>query len=169
MQARDYDSGAQTPYYLPTQGLAFPPPYTPSPAHQTPASSSGSGANLTRDAEFLIQSFLPAAPTILPFEAPRIPLPYCVPQLTAGFDTPFARGYNRAFESLDLPQERFLDFIDGLNLAMTASPPMRVVDLAGHGIAYVYVAKSCSFDLASDHLHCKVHITLRDQPKPKSR
>jgi hypothetical protein len=40
-------------------------------------------------------------------------------------------------ESVDIFQEQLLAFIDGLNLAMTASPPLRVVNLAGMAIGFV--------------------------------
>ncbi|KAJ7739081.1 hypothetical protein DFH07DRAFT_752319 [Mycena maculata] len=40
-------------------------------------------------------------------------------------------------ESVGIPQEKLLAFIDGLNLAMTASPPLRVVNLAGMVIGFV--------------------------------
>ncbi|KAJ7100381.1 hypothetical protein C8R44DRAFT_642010 [Mycena epipterygia] len=106
------------------------------PTPEVPKASS-SGIQLTRDADFLIQSFLPATKSVPPFEAPKLPLPYCVPQLTTGFDAPFGRGYNPVLESVDIPQEQLLAFIDGLNLAMTASPPLRVVNLAGMAIGFV--------------------------------
>ncbi|KAJ6582909.1 hypothetical protein DFH09DRAFT_911858 [Mycena vulgaris] len=95
-----------------------------------------SGIQLTRDADYLIQSFLPATESVPPFET-KLSLPYCSPQLTPRFDAPFARGYNPLLESVDLPQEQLLAFIDGLNLALTASPPLRVVNLAGMAIGFV--------------------------------
>ncbi|KAJ7468080.1 hypothetical protein FB451DRAFT_1258017 [Mycena latifolia] len=116
---------------------SYPPPAGPLPPYSEPPKSSSSGIQLTRDADYLIQSFLPAAESVPPFEAPKLPLPYCAPQLTAGFDAPFARGYNTLLESVDIPQEQLLAFIDGLNLAMTASPPLRVVNLAGMVIGFV--------------------------------
>ncbi|KAJ7441765.1 hypothetical protein B0H11DRAFT_2204667 [Mycena galericulata] len=128
--------------------LPLPPPYAP-PNYPPPSSSfkekpvpdipkgSSSGIQLSRDADFLIESFLPAEEPRSPIEAPPLPLPYCVPQLTATFDAPFARGYNTALESVNIPQEQLLAFIDGLNLAMTASPPLRVVNLAGMVIGFV--------------------------------
>ncbi|KAJ7741956.1 hypothetical protein DFH07DRAFT_837059 [Mycena maculata] len=98
---------------------------------------SSSGIQLARDADFLIQSFLPGEEPRSPLETPKLPLPYCVPQLMPVFDAPFARGYNSALESVNIPQEQLLAFIDGLNLAMTASPPLRVVNLAGMVIGFV--------------------------------
>ncbi|KAJ7461720.1 hypothetical protein B0H11DRAFT_2198587 [Mycena galericulata] len=97
--------------------LPIPPPYAP-PSYPSPSSSftekpvpkgSSSGIQLSRDADFLIESFLPA-------EEPRD---------------------NTALESVNIPQEQLLAFIDGLNLAMTASPPLRVVNLAGMVIGFV--------------------------------
>jgi hypothetical protein len=106
------------------------PPQMPTP-NRPP-----SGVHLTRDADYLIQSFLPTSQST-PLETPKLPLPYCAPQLTPGFDAPFCRGYNQTLESVDIFQEQLLAFIDGLNLAMTASPPLRVVNLAGMAIGFV--------------------------------
>ncbi|KAJ6576167.1 hypothetical protein DFH09DRAFT_1311601 [Mycena vulgaris] len=131
MQGRD--TNPQMPYHPPSS--AFPPPYTqaPGPSMRT---APASGINLPRDADYLIQSFFSATTSVLPFEPPQIPFPYCVPQIVAGFDAPFARGYNRVFDSLNLNQEQLLDFVDGLNLAITASPPLRVVDVSGRSVAF---------------------------------
>jgi hypothetical protein len=120
--------------YAPPSGT--PPSYENMPSPEIPKAAS-SGIQLSRDADFLIQSFLPPAESVPPFAASALPLPFCVPQLTATFDAPFARGYNRLLEDVDIPQEQLLAFIDGLNLAMTASPPLRVVNLAGMVIGFV--------------------------------
>ncbi|KAJ7062122.1 fungal chitosanase of glycosyl hydrolase group 75-domain-containing protein [Mycena amicta] len=111
-----------------------------SPASQ----ATSSGVNFTRDADLLIRTFLPTSESLLLSQAPAydsplpaLPLPYCAPQLASGFDTPFSRGYNPALERLDISQEQLLAFIDGLNLAMTASPPLRVVSLAGMVVGFV--------------------------------
>ncbi|KAK0455478.1 uncharacterized protein EV420DRAFT_1749275 [Desarmillaria tabescens] len=95
------------------------------------SSSASTGIQLARDAELLIQDFLP------PYSehtgpSNGIPLPLCIPQTATKFGSPFSRGYNNVLsEAVDLPQAELLAFIDGLNLAMTASPPLRVVDTAG--------------------------------------
>ncbi|KAJ7667997.1 hypothetical protein B0H17DRAFT_1018608 [Mycena rosella] len=114
-----------------------PPPGSPPPLYGETPKASSSGIQLTRDADYLIESFLPATKSVPPFEAPQLPLPYCVPQLTTGFDAPFARGYNPLLESVDISQEQLLAFIDGLNLAMTASPPLRCVNIVGMAIGFV--------------------------------
>ncbi|KAK0476689.1 hypothetical protein IW261DRAFT_1489605 [Armillaria novae-zelandiae] len=101
---------------------ASPPP---------PAYSSATGIQLARDADLLIQDFLPA-PSEYTGPSNGIPLPLCIPQIATKFDSPFSRGYNDVLsETVDIPQAELLAFIDGLNLAMTASPPLRVVDTAG--------------------------------------
>ncbi|KAJ7100010.1 hypothetical protein B0H15DRAFT_770489 [Mycena belliarum] len=115
----------------------YPPPSSPPPSYRDAPEGASTGVHLTRDAEYLIRSFLPAAESVPPFEPPKLPLPYCAPQLTTGFDAPFARGYNPLLEDLHINQEQLLAFIDGLNLAMTASPPLRVVNLAGMVIGFV--------------------------------
>ncbi|KAJ7665980.1 hypothetical protein DFH06DRAFT_1295183 [Mycena polygramma] len=107
----------------------YPPPSGPP---QLAYSESGSPS----DANYLIQSFPPVPDVARRFNTPRLRLPFCVPQLMPGFDGPFCRAYNPTLESLGIPQEQILAFIDGLNIAMSESPPLRVVDLAGMGIAY---------------------------------
>ncbi|KAK0505044.1 hypothetical protein EDD18DRAFT_1274563 [Armillaria luteobubalina] len=96
-----------------------------------PAYSSATGVQLARDADLLIKDFLPA-PSEYTGPSNGIPLPLCIPQIATKFDSPFSRGYNDVLsEAVDIPQAELLAFIDGLNLAMTASPPLRVVDTAG--------------------------------------
>ncbi|KAI5835480.1 hypothetical protein K523DRAFT_291399 [Schizophyllum commune Tattone D] len=87
------------------------------------------GVQLARDSQFLIDSFLP--PTVSqPSKLYRLPLPLCLPQIATG--SPFARGYNPILhQAVDLPMEEFIAFLDGLNLAIVASPSLRVVSLAG--------------------------------------
>ncbi|KAJ7665979.1 hypothetical protein DFH06DRAFT_1385855, partial [Mycena polygramma] len=144
----DYDSKMPAESYPPPSG---PPPYAyppsgssqmeshPPPQMTSPDKPSGppSGVHLTRDAEYLIESFLPAPDVPRRFETPKLPLPFCAPQLMPAFDAPFCRAYNSTLESVDIPQEQLLAFIDGLNLAMTASPPLRVVNLVGMAIGFV--------------------------------
>ena len=52
---------------------------------------------------------------------------------------PFARGYNQVLGEppIGISQEDFVRFLDGLNMAMTASPPLRIVDVVGKGIGFV--------------------------------
>ncbi|KAJ7204830.1 hypothetical protein GGX14DRAFT_501037 [Mycena pura] len=96
-----------------------------------------SSIQLDRDSEFLIQSFLPPSPPP-EYAPPGLPLPFCTPQITPSFDAPFARGYNRALQdSVGISQDELLAFLDGLNIAMTASPPLRVVNLAGMVIGFI--------------------------------
>ncbi|KAJ7359636.1 hypothetical protein DFH08DRAFT_846615 [Mycena albidolilacea] len=116
---------------------AYQPPAYPPPTSTPDRAVPPSGVHLTRDADYLIQSFLPATEAAPPFKIPKLPLPYCAPQLTPGFDAPFCRAYNPILESVDLPQDQLLAFIDGLNLAMTASPPLRVVNIIGMAIGFV--------------------------------
>ncbi|KAJ7245008.1 hypothetical protein B0H12DRAFT_957556, partial [Mycena haematopus] len=98
------------------------------------------GVQLVRDADFLIQSFLPASSEIPASSQTRtgIPQPFCTPQIAISFDSPFARGYTPVLQdSVGISQEQLLAFIDGLNLAMTASPPLRVVNFAGMAIGFI--------------------------------
>lgn len=110
-----------------------------------PEEHKGTNLRLIHDTELLIQTYLPPSDASLPFkELPEVPTAtqaFCLPQLSVGFDTPFARGYNSELDTVaGLRQEDVLKFIDGLNMAMTASPPLRVVALAGQVVGLVYVS-----------------------------
>ncbi|KAJ7079690.1 hypothetical protein C8R44DRAFT_654049 [Mycena epipterygia] len=114
--------------------------YPSQPPQFPPEARSSSGIQFTRDADFLIESFLPVPnyPTPPPYEQQKLPLPFCTPQISTKFDAPFARGYNHVLQtSVDLSQEQLLAFLDGLNLAMTSSPPLRVVNFTGMVIGFV--------------------------------
>ncbi|KAF8162458.1 hypothetical protein K438DRAFT_1942061 [Mycena galopus ATCC 62051] len=82
----------------------YPPPAGSPPQGSTPPS----GVHLTRDADYLIESFLPASASPSPYEISKLPLPYCAPQLTPGFDAPFCRAHNPILESLDITQGQLL-------------------------------------------------------------
>ncbi|KAJ7021593.1 hypothetical protein C8F04DRAFT_1049641 [Mycena alexandri] len=112
-----------------------PPSY--SPPQGPPPQAQGPSSEINHDADFLIQSFLPSSP--VSHQGPSgIPLPFCSPQIADSFDAPFARGYNTALhDSVGISQDQLLAFIDGLNLAMTSSPPLRVVNLAGMVIGFI--------------------------------
>ncbi|KAF9262390.1 hypothetical protein L218DRAFT_402042 [Marasmius fiardii PR-910] len=96
---------------------------------------------LTRDSDILIQAYLPNEFQAHFSQPPlrSLPMPICLPQTSprARWDSPFARGYNESLRELGIPQEVFLNFVDGLNHAIAASPPLRVVDLTGKAIGYV--------------------------------
>ncbi|KAJ7442594.1 hypothetical protein FB451DRAFT_1057468 [Mycena latifolia] len=116
----------------------YPPQPQPEPEPQPAAASSG--IQLARDADYLIQSFLPIpdAHAPPPYDPSGIPMPFCTPQIATNFDSPFARGYSPALQtSAGISQEELLSFIDGLNLCMSASPPLRVVNFAGMVIGFV--------------------------------
>ncbi|KAF5364913.1 hypothetical protein D9758_008148 [Tetrapyrgos nigripes] len=110
---------------------------------QTPIATS-SGVQLKRDADLLIQHFLPPTASVTEstqqeYQSRPLPYPLCIPQISvsAEWDSAFARGYNDELQSVGISQEMLLNFIDGLNLAIQASPPLRVVSLVGTVIGFV--------------------------------
>lgn len=157
----------------------LPPPYTlaPGPEHPWPKQSSSSHPSTpqpfssgegTHDAELFTQAFLPASeiPGLLQ-KPPGIPRPICIPQIAPSFDAPFARGYNAVLRSsVGISQDELLAFIDGLNLAMTSSPPLRVVDMAGDShfssgvatkanlVAGLVIGFMCAAFFRSSNAHC---------------
>lgn len=48
----------------------------------------------------------------------RLQLPICLPQITGGYDSPFARAYNPQLAESAIEQDDFLKFLDALNIAM---------------------------------------------------
>ncbi|KAK7472220.1 hypothetical protein VKT23_000342 [Stygiomarasmius scandens] len=109
-----------------------------------------------RDAEILISAYLPDASPSSPTQhdqkqtspiaetlspPPQIdfPLPLCIPQTSVGasFDSAFARAYSDALQDVGISEKMWLDFVDGLNLAIVSSPPVRVVDLFGQAIGFL--------------------------------
>lgn len=97
-----------------------------------------SGIQLTRDIELLIRSYLPEESSQHNAAVTGLELPLCIPQISPTFSSPFARGYNPYLESaVGISQSELLQFVDGLNMAITASPPLRVVDVVGMGIGFV--------------------------------
>ncbi|THH06631.1 hypothetical protein EW145_g3965 [Phellinidium pouzarii] len=85
-----------------------------------------------RDAEVLFSDFH-SAPSVL--EPLRLPL--CVPQATAGATSLFTRAYTPELRASGVELDDWIHFVDALNIAMTASPPLRVVDAAGLIIGFV--------------------------------
>ncbi|KAJ3987721.1 hypothetical protein F5890DRAFT_1404547 [Lentinula detonsa] len=107
------------------------------------ATAKSTGIQLVHDADVLIQTYIPAisdadAPPYRQDDIPQI-LPLCIPRISVNANpaSAFARGYNEALESVGITQEMFLSFIDGLNLAIVASPPLRVVNVVGQIIGFV--------------------------------
>ncbi|KAI5889420.1 uncharacterized protein SCHCODRAFT_02634476 [Schizophyllum commune H4-8] len=110
---------------------------TPAPAYSQSEEEVANGVQVERDSQFLIDSFLPSATDAAP-PTSKLPLPFCLPQVVAGEGTPFARGYSDVLrETVNLSMEEFVAFLDGLNIATAASPPLRVVHMVGVAIAYV--------------------------------
>lgn len=103
-----------------------------------PASSS---QTIQHDADILIQTYLPSSSNGLSGRVQEIPLPLAIPQIS--FDdreeASFARGHSPALVDLGLTQQIMLNFVDGLNLAMAASPPLRIVGASGPVVGFVYV------------------------------
>ncbi|KAJ3996000.1 hypothetical protein F5050DRAFT_1762764 [Lentinula boryana] len=109
---------------------------------EDPLTGTSSGVQLARDANLLIRTYIPSSLSLhQPHIGPPIPLvrPFCIPQVSVNPNdqSTFARGYNDALNDIGIPQDVFLNFIDGLNMAIIASPPLRVVDMAGKIIGFV--------------------------------
>ncbi|KAG9000685.1 hypothetical protein FRB94_005233 [Tulasnella sp. JGI-2019a] len=60
-----------------------------------------------------------------------------LPQMGTGIDTPFCRAYCSELSASNIEQADWLKFCDGLNIALAASPPLRVLDAAGMIIGFV--------------------------------
>ncbi|KAF8307280.1 hypothetical protein DL93DRAFT_136346 [Clavulina sp. PMI_390] len=67
----------------------------------------------------------------------RLSLPVALPQTRVAYDAPFVRGWNQELALSGVHQDEWLAFLDGLNIAMTTSPPLRVIGAAGQIIGFV--------------------------------
>ncbi|KAJ3757492.1 hypothetical protein EV360DRAFT_45922 [Lentinula raphanica] len=117
----------------------------PSPSSSPPnsATAKSTGIQLMHDADVLIRTYVPApseaeAPPYRRDDVPQI-LPLCIPRISVNANpaSAFARGYNAALETVGITPEMFLSFIDGLNLAIVASPPLRIVNVVGQIVGFV--------------------------------
>lgn len=64
-------------------------------------------------------------------------LPVAIPQMNKGRGTPFQRLYAPELEGYNLSEQDFMDFIDTLNIVSAASPPFKILDIAGGVIGLV--------------------------------
>ncbi|KAL5529953.1 hypothetical protein ACEPAF_6210 [Sanghuangporus sanghuang] len=64
-------------------------------------------------------------------------LPLCLPQGTAGSNAAFVRAYSPELQASGVEMNDWMHFVDGLNIAMSASPPLRVVEFAGMVVGFV--------------------------------
>lgn len=114
-----------------------------SSSRPSPVTASSTGVQLVHDADFLIQTYIPAPSDTEtpPYRRDDIPqlLPLCIPRISVSANpaSAFARGYNPALDTVGITQEMFLSFIDGLNLAIVASPPLRIVNVVGQLVGFV--------------------------------
>ncbi|KAG8846702.1 hypothetical protein FRB96_001938 [Tulasnella sp. 330] len=75
--------------------------------------------------------FVPSSGLQKPSVVRPLPLAVAVPQISLGIDAPFARAYSPELAASGIEMDDWLEFCDGLNIAYTASPPLRVVDYVG--------------------------------------
>lgn len=139
-QSQHSYGASSRPSYQAPSGHYPPPnsylaPTSDASTSSRPAVGSNEAKELEEEADLLIDTYLPSRTAEAPpaYDGHAI-IPFCIPQLGTNASAPFARGYNRA---LGISQDDLLSFIDGLNLAMTSSPPLRIVDIAGKVVGYM--------------------------------
>ncbi|KAL7895085.1 hypothetical protein HDV63DRAFT_412511 [Trichoderma sp. SZMC 28014] len=64
-------------------------------------------------------------------------LPIAIPQMTKGIGMPFMRLNSPVLQEHGISEQEFIEFIDTLNIVSAASPPFKVLDLAGGIIGMV--------------------------------
>lgn len=78
----------------------------------------------------------PANPT-LSAESHQTFLPIAIPQMTKGRGMPFMRLNSPVLQEHGISEPEFIEFIDTLNIVSAASPPFKILDLAGGIIGMV--------------------------------
>ncbi|KAH8113843.1 hypothetical protein DFH11DRAFT_278873 [Phellopilus nigrolimitatus] len=113
--------------------MSYPPPTMSPPVYSAVAASPEElVAHSNKVAEVLFTDIPRAPATHEPLR-----LPFCLPQMSSGGTSTFVRAYSRELHASGVKMDDWLRFIDGLNIAMTASPPLRIVDAAGLIIGFV--------------------------------
>ncbi|KAF9070706.1 hypothetical protein BDP27DRAFT_583683 [Rhodocollybia butyracea] len=102
----------------------------------SPTTSSSRHAD---DAEILVQAYLPPPDDEPSSHTESLSPPLAIPQVTSDElqDATFPRSYNSAFEKFGLSQKVMVSFIEGLNLAMATSLPLRVVGASSTIVGYL--------------------------------
>lgn len=77
-----------------------------------------------------------ANPTLSAEDYPKF-LPVAIPQMTKGRGVPFMRLNSPVLQEYGISEREFIEFIDTLNIVSAASPPFKVLDLAGGIIGMV--------------------------------
>lgn len=78
-----------------------------------------------------------APPPPYQLSAPRLNKPIAIPATNAKLGSPFLRAYAPVLAQYGLPSESFLSFIDELNRVVVASPPLKILGLAGTIVSFV--------------------------------
>ncbi|KZT55812.1 hypothetical protein CALCODRAFT_518508 [Calocera cornea HHB12733] len=105
------------------------------PPHEDSADEGPDGPEYTEEEAAALWPTMPRAPPTA--RGDKLPLPVAVPQLTGKYDSAFVRAYCPQLQAAGVGMQEWLDFCDGLNIAIIASPPLRVVDKAGMIIGFV--------------------------------
>ncbi|KZZ92833.1 hypothetical protein AAL_05865 [Moelleriella libera RCEF 2490] len=67
----------------------------------------------------------------------KLPKPVAIPATHAKIGSPFLRAYPPILSNFDISPDAFLQFLDGLNRAAVASPPIQILGLAGGIVSMV--------------------------------
>ncbi|KAI5121179.1 hypothetical protein M0805_005980 [Coniferiporia weirii] len=151
-------------YLVPPSYLPTPPPSTRPSYYQVDSPQPGLSSTTVateeiseysnEDAEALFSGF-----RRVPSEGIQpLAVPLCIPQTTPGATTLFTRAYSPELQASGIEMDDWIKFIDALNLAHTASPPLRVVDMAGMVIGLVpyhwaMIASTCLQVVAKTGIH----------------
>lgn len=134
--------------------MDYPSPSFPSPSYPPPA---GTPPTYTEEDAKLL--FSPPSPPHSPVQ--NIPLPFCVPQLSTGLESPFVRAYSPALAGSGISQEDWLKFTDGLVRGFHSFPVAfqltRAIDHLEHRLFRESASSSCEYR-RNDHRFCVIDL-----------
>lgn len=139
-----YPHGDAPPPYTPSSSNVYTPPsetlrYQHSSTFNNEASTSSANQTNPYDARPRTDSGLSFG--ILPSLGASLPRPIAIPATSANLGSPFLRAFAPVLEEkYQMPREVFLRFLDDLNRAAVASPPVLVLGLAGDIVSMVPLA-----------------------------
>ncbi|RFU33086.1 hypothetical protein B7463_g3218, partial [Scytalidium lignicola] len=117
----EYD-GVSAQRTRPTSDIQQPSPY----GKRKPGSSADAPSDFTS----------PEVNAPPPYSS-KVPIAIAIPQMNKGRGVPFQRLYVPILREHGISEREFVDFIDTLNVVSAASPPLKVLDLAGGLISMV--------------------------------
>ncbi|KAI5477616.1 hypothetical protein MNV49_006103 [Pseudohyphozyma bogoriensis] len=115
----------------------------PSSSAATPSTDSAAGPIFTdSDVRELFDAvpppaYTPSTTTTTEDEKKKLDPIIALPRINMAYDSPIVRAYPPSLADRGVSMEQWVEFVDGLNIALMGSPPLQVVDKMGMVVGFV--------------------------------